>query len=86
MKMTLALLTALLLAPLVALCAAEPITIDLAKRTWQGIPGLEREMGVSVQLLDIVYGYDEKICQKICQAFSVGVPLTSRVFWLAFDQ
>ena len=42
MKMTLALLTALLLAPLVALCAAEPITIDLTKRTWQGIPGLER--------------------------------------------
>jgi predicted neuraminidase len=36
------LLTSLLLAPLVALRAAEPITIDLAKRTWQGIPGLER--------------------------------------------
>jgi hypothetical protein len=42
MKMTLALLTALLLAPLAALHAAEPITIDLTKRTWQGIPGLER--------------------------------------------
>ena len=37
-----ALLTALLLAPLAALHAAEPVTIDLAKRTWQGIPGLER--------------------------------------------
>jgi hypothetical protein len=36
------LLTALLLAPLFALHAAEPVTIDLAKRTWQGIPGLER--------------------------------------------
>jgi len=30
------------LAPLAALHAAEPVTIDLAKRTWQGIPGLER--------------------------------------------
>jgi len=35
-------LTALLLAPLAALHAAEPVTIDLAKRSWQGIPGLER--------------------------------------------
>ena len=30
------------LAPSAALHAAEPVTIDLAKRTWQGIPGLER--------------------------------------------
>ena len=37
----LSLLTALL-APLAALHAAEPVTVDLAKRTWQGIPGLER--------------------------------------------
>ena len=36
------LLTALLLAPLAALHAAEPVPIDLAKRSWQGIPGLER--------------------------------------------
>jgi hypothetical protein len=36
------LLTTLLLAPLAALHAAEPVTINLAKRTWQGIPGLER--------------------------------------------
>ena len=42
MKNILALLTALLLAPLAALHAAEPVTIDLAKRTWQGIPGFER--------------------------------------------
>ncbi len=42
MKLSLTLLTALLLAPLAALHAAEPVTIDLAKRTWQGIPGLER--------------------------------------------
>ena len=42
MKYTLTLLTALLLAPLAALRAAEPVTVDLAKRTWQGIPGLER--------------------------------------------
>ena len=42
MKHTLTLLTALLLAPLSALRAAEPVTVDLAKRTWQGIPGLER--------------------------------------------
>ena len=27
--------------PVVTLATAEPITIDLAKRTWQGIPGLE---------------------------------------------
>jgi hypothetical protein len=40
-KYTLILLTALL-APLAALRAAEPVTVDLAKRTWQGIPGLER--------------------------------------------
>ena len=32
---------ALLLVPLASLHAAEPITIDLTKRTWQGIPGLE---------------------------------------------
>jgi predicted neuraminidase len=31
-----------LLAPPAAIHAAEPVTIDLAKRTWQGIPGLER--------------------------------------------
>ena len=42
MQHTLILLTALLLAPLAALHAAEPVTIDLAKRTWQGIPGSER--------------------------------------------
>ena len=42
MRYTLALTTALLLTPLAALHAAEPVTIDLAKRTWQGIPGLER--------------------------------------------
>ena len=35
-------LIALLLAPLAVLQAAEPVTIDLAKRTWQGIPGIER--------------------------------------------
>ncbi|MDA1040394.1 MAG: hypothetical protein O3A37_08930 [Planctomycetota bacterium] len=35
-------LAALLLAPLAAIHAAEPVTIDLSKRTWQGIPGLER--------------------------------------------
>jgi predicted neuraminidase len=28
--------------PVATLATAEPITIDLAKRTWQGIPGLER--------------------------------------------
>ncbi len=33
---------ALLLAPLAALHAAESVTTDLAKRTWQGIPGIER--------------------------------------------
>ena len=32
---------ALLLASLPALHASEPVTIDLAKRTWQGIPGIE---------------------------------------------
>jgi hypothetical protein len=42
MKHTLTVLTALVLAPLAALHAAEPVTVDLAKRTWQGIPGLER--------------------------------------------
>ena len=42
LKHTLTLLTALILAPLAAQHAAEPVTIDLAKRTWQGIPGLER--------------------------------------------
>ena len=42
MKATLPLITSLLLASLTALNAAEPVTIDLAKRTWQGIPGLER--------------------------------------------
>ncbi len=45
MKPTLVLLsvlTALILSCLTALHAAEPVTIDLAKRTWQGIPGLER--------------------------------------------
>lgn len=42
MKPTLTLLTALLLATLAALYAAEPVTIDLTKRTWQGIPGSER--------------------------------------------
>ena len=34
--------TALLLAPLAAIHAAESVTIDLAKRIWQGIPGIER--------------------------------------------
>ncbi len=33
---------ALLLVPVAALHAAESVTIDLAKRTWQGIPGIER--------------------------------------------
>ena len=42
MKLALTMLTALIFAPLAALHAAEPVTIDLAKRTWQGIPGLER--------------------------------------------
>jgi hypothetical protein len=42
MKPTLPLLAALLLAPLAALHAAEPVTIDLGQRTWQGIPGVER--------------------------------------------
>ncbi len=42
MKPTLPLLAALLLAPLAALNAAEPVVIDLNLRTWQGIPGLER--------------------------------------------
>ena len=32
----------LLVASLTSLSAVEPVTIDLAKRTWQGIPGLER--------------------------------------------
>jgi len=40
MKPTLTLLTVLLLEPLAALPAAEPVGIDLATRTWQGIPGL----------------------------------------------
>ena len=35
-------LSALLLVPMAALHAAESVNIDLAKRTWQGIPGLER--------------------------------------------
>jgi predicted neuraminidase len=38
----LTLLTALLLASVAALHATEPVTIDLAERTWQGIPGIER--------------------------------------------
>lgn len=42
MKPALAILLALLLAPLAALPAAEPVAVDLTKRTWQGIPGLER--------------------------------------------
>lgn len=42
MKPTLTLLTVLLFALLAALHAAEPVTIDLSKRTWQGIPGIER--------------------------------------------
>ena len=42
MKTTLTILAALLLAPLTALHAADPVTIDLSKRTWQGIPGIER--------------------------------------------
>lgn len=41
MKPTLRLLAALLLAPLATLHALEPVAVDLAKRTWQGIPGLE---------------------------------------------
>jgi len=32
----------LFISTIAALHAAEPVTIDLAKRTWQGIPGLER--------------------------------------------
>ncbi|MBT4816526.1 MAG: exo-alpha-sialidase [Lentisphaerae bacterium] len=42
MEPTLTLPTALPLAPPVVREAAEPITIDLAQRAWQGIPGLER--------------------------------------------
>jgi hypothetical protein len=42
MKSTVTLITAILLALLAALHAAEPVTIDLTKRTWQGIPGHER--------------------------------------------
>jgi hypothetical protein len=42
MKHTLTLLLSLLFAPLATIHAAEPVTIDLSKRTWQGIPGLER--------------------------------------------
>ena len=42
MNLTLTLFTALLLAPLAALNAGEPVVIDLNQRTWQGIPGLER--------------------------------------------
>jgi len=42
MRPLLPLLTALLLAPLSLLYAAEPVVIDLNQRTWQGIPGLER--------------------------------------------
>jgi len=34
----------LLLAPLTALHAADPVEVDLATRTWQGIPGLERTL------------------------------------------
>jgi len=41
MKLTLTVLAALLLAAFINLHAADPVTIDLAKRTWQGIPGLE---------------------------------------------
>ena len=42
MKPHLSLLVALLLAPLAALHAAEPVPIGLTGRTWQGIAGLER--------------------------------------------
>jgi predicted neuraminidase len=35
-------ITAFLLTPLAAIHAAEPVAIDVTKRTWQGIPGLER--------------------------------------------
>lgn len=42
MKYTLTLITALLLALLPALHAAEPVVIDLNQRAWQGIPGIER--------------------------------------------
>lgn len=42
MRTTLPILAALVLAPLAALHAAEPVVIDLNQRTWQGIPGLER--------------------------------------------
>lgn len=41
MKSTLTLI-ALIIAPLAALHADEPVTIDLSKCTWQGIPDLER--------------------------------------------
>jgi hypothetical protein len=42
MTASLPVLAALLLTPLVWLSAAQPVTVDLTKRTWQGIPGLER--------------------------------------------
>lgn len=42
MKHTLTLITVLLLASLTALHADDGATTDLSKRTWQGIPGLER--------------------------------------------
>jgi predicted neuraminidase len=42
MKHIFSILTFLLLVPPAALHAAEPVTIDLADRVWQGIPGIER--------------------------------------------
>jgi predicted neuraminidase len=42
MRPILPLLAALVLAPLAALHAAEPVIVDLTQRTWQGIPGIER--------------------------------------------
>ncbi len=36
------LIAAILLSPLTVLHAADPVAVDLATRTWQGIPGLER--------------------------------------------
>ena len=42
MKRALTFFIAVLLGRLAVLQAAEPVTIDLAKRIWQGIPGIER--------------------------------------------
>jgi hypothetical protein len=47
MKHTLTLLLSLLFAPLATIHAAEPVTIDLSKRTWQGIPKASWHAGAS---------------------------------------